>query len=58
MEAYVWVVTDPVEAPGLAVPLLDAQQRRLSGQVEYKEKRYGVVTHEGQHADELPLPWK
>ena len=44
-----------VEAAALAVPLLDAVQGALPGQVEHEEDGDGVVADEGQHVDELAL---
>lgn len=47
-----------VESSPLAIPLLDAVQRALAGQVEHEEDGHGVVTHERQHIDELALAAK
>jgi hypothetical protein len=47
-----------IESSGLPIPLLNAQQGRLSGEVEHQEDGHCIVTNKGQHADEFPLPTK
>lgn len=47
-----------VESSPLAIPLLDAVQRALAGQVEHEQDGHGIVTHERQHIDELALAAK
>lgn len=44
-----------VETSALAIPLLDAVQRTLAGQVEHEENGHSIVTHKGQHVDEFTL---
>lgn len=44
-----------VEAPALAVPLLDGIEGALAGEVEHEEDCDGVVADEGQHVDEFAL---
>lgn len=44
-----------VEAPALAVPLLDAIQCALARQVEHEQDSDGIVTDEGEHVDEFAL---
>lgn len=47
-----------VESSPLTIPLLDAVQRALAGQVEHKQDGHGIVAHERQHIDELALAAK
>lgn len=44
-----------VEAPTLAVPLLDAVERALACQVKHEQDGHGVVAHQRQHVDKLAL---
>lgn len=45
-----------VESSSLSVPFFDAIERALPRQVEHEQDRNGIVAHQRQHIDELPLP--
>jgi hypothetical protein len=45
-----------VEAATLSVPLFDAVESRLPGQVEHEEDRDRIIADQWQHVDEFSLP--